>query len=175
MVLFLSKASYSLAFSGSRYVFSPCSARLLDAQPCFRFPGVVMDTRQSSIWIKRWPAALGAGSACLGSYEPQKTFGNPTVSKSSGTACKTPPAVTVLWLTDASAWSSPMRAHGRGVSQYIPTASKRAGMSWVKGRLIRLSSCVAQSLTELAPPPEIVGVSYPKALSTSKVVWSRNR
>ena len=107
--------------------FSPrCRCRLPVTQPCFRFFGVVMNTRQSPIWIERWPAALSAGSACLGSSEPQKTFGNPAVSKSPGTTRVARSAVTVSWLTGACAWSSPVLAHGRGVSSiYQPRRNAR--------------------------------------------------
>ena len=96
--------------------FSACQFRLSDTRPCFRFLGVVLNTHQSPIWIKRWPAALSAIPACLGSYEPQKTFGTPAASKSRGTPRVAVFAVTVDWLAGACAWSSPFRAHGRGVS-----------------------------------------------------------
>ena len=94
-----------------------------------------MNTRQSPIWIKRWPAALSAGSACLGSYEPQKTFGNPD-------------RVQVAWDSACSAVRSDrVVAHRRmrlvqsrdgsepGRIQYIATAPKREGMSRMKGRV----------------------------------------
>jgi hypothetical protein len=94
----------------------PSPVRLLDTRPCLRFPGVVMDTRQSPIWIERWTAAPGAMPPCLGPCGPQKTFGTPTVSKSRGAPLAAASAVTVRWLAGACAWSSPFRAHGRGVS-----------------------------------------------------------
>ena len=104
-------AFFLIAFS-----LFPCLLRLPDTRPRFRFLGVVLDTRQSPIWIKRWMAALSARPACLGSYEPQKTFGTPAVSKSRGTPLVAVSAVTVFWLADACVWSSPFVARGRGVS-----------------------------------------------------------
>ena len=108
-----------LLFPDNVLLHSRYRCQLSDTRPCFRFLGVVINTRQSPIWIKRWAVALSAGAPCLGSYEPQKTFGNPAVSKSSGAARDAQPAVTVSWLAGASAWSSPVMAHGRGVSCII--------------------------------------------------------
>lgn len=152
----------------------PRPGRPSDTRPCLRFLGVVMNTHQSPIWIERWTAAPGAMPPCLGPFGPQKTFGTPTVSKSCGTV---PPrrvsAVTVHWLAGACTWSSPCRAHGRGVSSIDQTAPVRGSMCRMKERPISPAGFSPRPRPGSLLHPESMASSYPKTLCASKGFWSR--
>ncbi len=166
--------SHPLAFACVDCVGSspPCPARWHDTHPCFRFPGVVYQTRASHpSGSSRWTVPRRGNSSGPGSYEPQKTFGSrPCPSRvgrcGAGVLDDSYVARRRINLVQS------LVARGRGVS--IGTAPKRGAMERMKRWLISHSSWFAQSLFELAVSSKIILCCQPpNALFTSKSVLSR--
>ncbi len=135
-----------------------CPVRLADTRPCLRFHGVVLDTRQSPIWIKRRTAALGAVRPALALRAPENL--------------RYPDRVQVAWdAAQGGVRSDSFLARRRmrlvqsfsgsrpGRIQYIPTASKRGCMRRMKECPFRKTGFSAQPVLEFTPSSKIMRLS----------------